>query len=144
MRGRVGQLQLCDLLLNETVDDGQECRGVEVDDQRLCSATRSLTVPRLVVRCEGLDRADGLAEVTSPSAIARSSARPPAMGTFPANAVPQSDTTSAHRQLLSTLGEVALVSEREGFGAPAIVVVGEVAALADKLAWFEAAKTAAR
>ena len=59
-------------------------------------------------------------------------------------AVVQSATTSAHRQLLSTLGEVALVSEREGFGAPAIVVVGEVAALADKLAWFEAAKTAAR
>ena len=58
-------------------------------------------------------------------------------------AVIQSATTGEHRQLLSTLARVALESEHAGFGAPAIVVIGEVAALADKLAWFEAARPAA-
>lgn len=53
-------------------------------------------------------------------------------------AVVQSATTGEHRQLVSTLGEVALKSEHAGFGAPAMVIIGEVAALADKLAWFEA------
>jgi uroporphyrinogen III methyltransferase / synthase len=55
-------------------------------------------------------------------------------------AVVQSATTGDHRQLLSTLGRVALESEHAGFGAPAMVIVGEVAALADKLAWFDAAR----
>jgi uroporphyrinogen III methyltransferase / synthase len=58
-------------------------------------------------------------------------------------AVIQSATTGEHRQLLSTLARVALESEHAGFGAPAIVVIGEVAALAEKLAWFEAARPAA-
>jgi siroheme synthase len=38
---------------------------------------------------------------------------------------------------VSTVEKVALESEHAGFGAPAIVIIGEVAALADKLAWFE-------
>jgi len=58
-------------------------------------------------------------------------------------ALVQSATTGEHRQLLSTVGEVALRSEREGFGAPAIIIIGGVAALADKLAWFEPARSAA-
>ncbi len=53
-------------------------------------------------------------------------------------AIVQSATTGEHRQFLSTVDQVALTSERAGFGAPAIVIIGEVAALADKLAWFEA------
>jgi uroporphyrinogen III methyltransferase/synthase len=52
-------------------------------------------------------------------------------------AVIQSATTTGHRQLVTTLGRIALESEHAGFGAPAIVVIGEVAGLADKLAWFE-------
>lgn len=57
----------------------------------------------------------------------------------------QSATTGEHRQLLSTVEAIALESEHAGFGAPAIVVIGEVAALAPKLAWFagEAALEAA-
>jgi uroporphyrinogen III methyltransferase/synthase len=51
-------------------------------------------------------------------------------------AVIQSATTGDHRQLVSTVGTIALESEHAGFGAPAIVVIGEVAALSDKLAWF--------
>jgi len=58
-------------------------------------------------------------------------------------AVVQSATTGEHRQLLSTVSRVALESEHAGFGAPAIVVIGEVAALADKLAWFEAKRATA-
>jgi uroporphyrinogen III methyltransferase/synthase len=55
-------------------------------------------------------------------------------------AVIQSATTGEHRQMLSTVGRVALESEHAGFGAPAIVVIGEVAALAEKLAWFASGK----
>jgi uroporphyrinogen III methyltransferase/synthase len=53
--------------------------------------------------------------------------------------VVQAATTGEHRQILAPVGEIALRSEREGFGAPAIVVIGAVAAFADKLAWFDAA-----
>jgi uroporphyrinogen III methyltransferase/synthase len=56
--------------------------------------------------------------------------------------VVQSATTGAHRQLLSTVREIALASEHEGFGAPAMVIVGEVAALSEKLAWFGATHAA--
>jgi uroporphyrinogen III methyltransferase/synthase len=51
-------------------------------------------------------------------------------------AVIQSATTQEHRQFVTTLGRIALESEHAGFGAPAIVVIGEVAALSDQLAWF--------
>ena len=57
-------------------------------------------------------------------------------------AVIQSATTGKHRQLLTTLEHVALESEHAGFGAPAIVVIGEVAALSEKLAWFQATQPA--
>ena len=53
-------------------------------------------------------------------------------------AVIQSATTQGHRQLISTVGNIALDSEHAGFGAPAIVVIGEVAALSEKLTWFAA------
>lgn len=61
-------------------------------------------------------------------------------GTTPV-AVIQSATTGEHRQMVTTLERVALESEHAGFGAPAIVVIGEVASLSDKLAWFEAARS---
>jgi uroporphyrinogen III methyltransferase/synthase len=53
-------------------------------------------------------------------------------------AVIQSATTGRHRQLVSTAERIALESEHAGFGAPAIVVIGAVAALSDQLAWFTA------
>jgi siroheme synthase len=53
-------------------------------------------------------------------------------------AVIQSATTSAQRQLISTAGVIALEAEHAGFGAPAIVVIGEVVALADTLRALEA------
>lgn len=48
-------------------------------------------------------------------------------------AVIQSATTPDQRQHVTTLGRLALESERAGFGAPAIVVIGAVAALAEEL-----------
>ena len=51
-------------------------------------------------------------------------------------AVIQSATTGAHRRFISTLGKIALESEHAGFGAPAIVVIGEVVKLSHQLAWF--------
>lgn len=56
--------------------------------------------------------------------------------------VVQSATTGNHRQLLTSVAKVALESEHAGFGSPAIVVIGEVAALSTKLAWFESAVVA--
>ena len=59
----------------------------------------------------------------------------------PAPAV-QSATPGHPRQLLTSVAKVALESEHAGFGSPAIVVIGEVAALSTKLAWFESAVVA--
>ena len=58
------------------------------------------------------------------------------MGADTPAAVIQAATTGQHRQFVSTLGEIALASEHAGFGAPAIVVLGPVAALSEKLSWF--------
>ena len=57
-------------------------------------------------------------------------------------AVIQSATTGAHRQFVGTVRDIALGSEHAGFGAPAIVVIGDVVRLADKLAWFHTAVAA--
>jgi uroporphyrinogen III methyltransferase/synthase len=51
-------------------------------------------------------------------------------------AVIQSATTGSHRQLLTSAGRLAEESEHAGFGAPAIVIIGEVARLSDQLGWF--------
>lgn len=56
--------------------------------------------------------------------------------------VVQSATTGEHRQFLSTVEHIALESEHQGYGAPAMVVIGEVAKLAEKLAWFAPARAA--
>lgn len=53
-------------------------------------------------------------------------------------AVIQSATTAEHRQLVTTVDRIAVESEHAGFGAPAIVVIGSVAALSEPLAWFAA------
>ena len=51
-------------------------------------------------------------------------------------AVIQSATTGEHRQLLSCAERLALESEHAGFGAPSIVIIGEVARLSEQLGWF--------
>ncbi len=46
-------------------------------------------------------------------------------------------TTPAQRGVSATLGEIAKEVERNKIGAPAVMVVGEVVSLKDRLAWFE-------
>ncbi len=46
-------------------------------------------------------------------------------------------TTSRQSSLISTLGEIPFEAERLGMRAPAVLVVGSVVSLHDKLAWFE-------
>ena len=55
----------------------------------------------------------------------------------------QAATTDRHRQVLATLGTLAARATTEQFVAPALVIIGEVAAFADQLAWFETARLAA-
>jgi uroporphyrinogen III methyltransferase/synthase len=57
-------------------------------------------------------------------------------------AIVQSATTQRHRQALATLGTIAARAREENFAAPALVIIGEVAAFADRLAWFEPARLA--
>jgi len=52
-------------------------------------------------------------------------------------AIVQSATTPEHRTILGTLGTIAALAERENVEAPAMLIIGEVAALSDGLAWFE-------
>jgi uroporphyrinogen III methyltransferase/synthase len=54
----------------------------------------------------------------------------------PAAAV-ERGTTSAQRSVLATLGTIAEAVERNGIGAPAIVVVGRVAARRETISWLE-------
>jgi uroporphyrinogen III methyltransferase / synthase len=46
-------------------------------------------------------------------------------------------TMAGQRTLAATLGTIAEAVEREGIGAPALIVVGPVAALRERLAWLE-------
>ncbi|MDO4890658.1 MAG: uroporphyrinogen-III C-methyltransferase, partial [Coriobacteriaceae bacterium] len=46
-------------------------------------------------------------------------------------------TTNAQQVLVATLNDVAPRARAEGFGAPAIILVGPVASLRERLAWFE-------
>jgi uroporphyrinogen III methyltransferase/synthase len=61
---------------------------------------------------------------------------------FTPAAIIQSATTGGHRQRLATLGTLAAVADADHFAAPALVIIGEVAAFSDRLAWFEAARRA--
>jgi len=57
-------------------------------------------------------------------------------------ALVQSATTGEHRTVLATLGTLASRAREEGVKAPAMVIVGEVAALSRDLSWFENSVTA--
>ncbi len=46
-------------------------------------------------------------------------------------------TTNRQRTLTAPLGEIAGLVSREGLGAPAVLVVGEVVRLRERLAWYE-------
>jgi uroporphyrinogen III methyltransferase/synthase len=52
-------------------------------------------------------------------------------------AIVESATTEAHRRILGTLGTIANLAAREDVQAPALLIIGEVAAFAESLSWFE-------
>ena len=54
-------------------------------------------------------------------------------------AIVESATTERHRALVTTLGHLAAAAAAGEFSAPAIVIVGPVAACAEELAWFHPA-----
>jgi uroporphyrinogen III methyltransferase / synthase len=58
-------------------------------------------------------------------------------------AIIQSATTKDHRRILGTLGTIAGLAESENVEAPAMLIIGEVAALSEKLSWFESARSLA-
>jgi uroporphyrinogen III methyltransferase/synthase len=58
-------------------------------------------------------------------------------------AIVQAATTAGHRRLLGTLGTIASLSASERFEAPAMLIIGGVASLAEELSWFESAKALA-
>jgi uroporphyrin-III C-methyltransferase len=57
-------------------------------------------------------------------------------------AIIQSATSGDHRRIVGTLGTLAELAEREEVAAPSMIIIGEVAAFSEKLAWFEAARQA--
>ena len=58
----------------------------------------------------------------------------------------QSATSEGHRRIVGTLATIASIAAHENVEAPAMLIVGTVAAFSEQLAWFEAARnlTAAR
>jgi uroporphyrinogen III methyltransferase/synthase len=58
-------------------------------------------------------------------------------------AIVHAATTSRHRMALGTLGTIAEKAREENFTSPALVIVGEVAAFAEKLSWYETARLVA-
>jgi uroporphyrinogen III methyltransferase/synthase len=58
-------------------------------------------------------------------------------------AVIQDATTADHRQIVASLGTIAAVAARAEIEAPAMLIIGEVAALSTQLAWFDSAKVLA-
>jgi uroporphyrinogen III methyltransferase/synthase len=55
-------------------------------------------------------------------------------------AIVQSATTEDHRRILGTVGTIAALAEQGRVEAPAMLIIGAVAALSDTLSWFEAGR----
>ena len=55
-------------------------------------------------------------------------------------AIVESATNAGHRQILGTLGTIAGLAASENVEAPAMIIIGEVAAFSEKLAWFESSR----
>jgi uroporphyrinogen III methyltransferase / synthase len=58
-------------------------------------------------------------------------------------AVIENATSADHRCLLGTISTLAELAESEKVGSPAMIIVGEVAAYAERLAWFRETQVAA-
>ncbi len=89
--------------------------------RKLATATDTLCILMGMRRIDDIARAivEGGRAETTPVAVIQWGARP------------------AQRVLISTLSQVASDVRAQGFANPAVIVVGEVVALRDKLSWFE-------
>lgn len=57
-------------------------------------------------------------------------------------AIVQAATTERHRTVRATLGTLPALAQAAGIEAPAMVIIGEVAAMAERLAWYEGLRSA--
>jgi uroporphyrinogen III methyltransferase/synthase len=55
-------------------------------------------------------------------------------------AIVQSATAEGHRTIAGTLGTLAELAAQENVAAPAMIIIGEVAAFSEKLSWFESGR----
>jgi uroporphyrinogen III methyltransferase/synthase len=55
-------------------------------------------------------------------------------------AIVQSATTEQHRRILGTLGTIAALADANNVESPAMVIIGEVAAFSERLAWFKSTR----
>jgi uroporphyrinogen III methyltransferase/synthase len=55
-------------------------------------------------------------------------------------AIIESATTADHRQVVGSVGTLSALAEEAGIQAPAMLIIGEVAACSAQLAWFESAR----
>ncbi len=56
-------------------------------------------------------------------------------------AIIEQGTTADQRTITGTLADIAAIAQAQGVRAPAVIVVGEVAALHHQLRWFDPAAT---
>jgi uroporphyrinogen III methyltransferase/synthase len=114
-----------DLSSSVTFITGSDKEGVEWTPhawERLATATDTICVLMGMRRIEEITRAlvaGGRAPET-PAAVVQWGARP------------------EQRVLVSTLGEVAAAARREHLTSPAVIIVGEVVRLRDRLRWYDA------
>lgn len=114
-----------DLSSSVTFITGSDREGVEWTDdawKRLATATDTICVLMGMRRIEEICAAlvAGGRDETTPAAVVQWVARP------------------EQRVLVSTLGEIAAAARREGYTNPAVVIVGEVVRLREKLRWYDA------
>ena len=113
-----------DLSSSATFITGSDREGVEWTPdawQRLATATDTICVLMGMRRLEQITAAiiGGGRSPETPAAIVQWAARP------------------EQRVLLGTLGDIAARARQEGFSNPALVFVGEVVTLRDKLRWYD-------
>ncbi len=113
-----------DLSSSVTFITGIDREGVEWTPdawQRLATATDTICILMGMRRLEEITRAlvGGGRSPETPTAVIQWGSRP------------------EQRVLVSTLGEIAVSARREGYTNPALIVVGEVVRLRDKLRWYD-------
>lgn len=117
--------------------------GIPVTDRRLASAVAFVTGARAEGHPDTVDWS-GLARVPTVVVLMGAARVEAIVDRLISNGVPAErpaaaiewGTTPRQRVVCSRLNELAHVMHESGFGAPTVIVVGDVAGLADRYAWF--------